>query len=275
MGRLEKIVVLTVLFLVDVILAISLNSGSSAAKTPIAGAGKQIGPRGRHAGGDADANDPSNVVADASGAKPAAAGDASSTGAQPNGALNSAVTPTGVQTQTPPANAAANPNTPAVAPKTEPAPTAAYIQTREGLTPTSDDAWMTYTWKAGDSFNAVSERYYGSKLYVSRLKSANEGKDDTKLAAGEQILVSVVPSAAIDRATLAKPAKDDAKTADATATKWTGGPYVVKTGDVLGTISQQVYGTSKKWKKIYDANRDVLGDSPNSLKVGMKLRIPE
>jgi len=268
MGRLEKIVVLTVLFLVAVILAISLNSGSSAAKTPIAGAGKPAGPRARNA----EAVEPGNAAVDASGAKTAGPTDA----AQPNGALNSQVTP-GAQPQAPVANAAPNPGAPsAVVANVQPPSNERYLFTRDDLTPTSDEAWMVYSWKAGDTFKNLSERYYGSQLYASRLQSANEGKIDNKLAAGDQILVSVLPSASIDHATLVKPAKGEAnKAADATATKWTGGPYVVKAGDVLGTIAQQVYGTSKSWKKIYDANRDVLGDSPNSLKVGMKLRIPE
>jgi nucleoid-associated protein YgaU len=270
MGRLEKIVVLTVLFLVAVILAISLNSGPSAAKTPIAGAGKPAGPRGRNA----EVVDPGNAATDASGASGAVTAGADA--AQPNGALNSQVTPAGAPAQVPVANAAPNPGAPsAVVANVQPPSNERYLFTREGLEPTSDEAWMTYTWKEGDTFKDLSRRYYNSQLYVSRLLSANEGKNEAKLVAGEKILVSVAPSASIDRATLAKPAKGDAKVADATATKWTGGPYVVKAGDVLGTISQQVYGTSKSWKKIYDANRDVLGDSPNSLKVGMKLRIPE
>jgi nucleoid-associated protein YgaU len=261
MGRLEKIVVLTVLFLVAVILAYSLNSGPGGNKAPLAGAGKTSGPRGRNGNTE-------SVEQNASTANPAAA--------QPNGALNSSVAPakpTGANTD---AGTAAHGPAAANPPGAQPLAATQYIVTREGLVPTADDAWMLYTWKAGDTFAALSERYYGSKLYVSRLKSANEGKDDAKLAAGEQILVSVAPMNAVDPAALAKPAAKEAdKTAEATATKWSGGPYVVKAGDVLGTISQQVYGTSKKWKKIYDANRDVLGDSPNTLKVGTKLRIPE
>ena len=56
---------------------------------------------------------------------------------------------------------------------------------------------------------------------------------------------------------------------------WDGGStYTVAAGDVLGTISQTVYGTSQSWRKIYDANRDQLAD-PNQLRVGMVLRIPE
>ena len=51
--------------------------------------------------------------------------------------------------------------------------------------------------------------------------------------------------------------------------------YTVKQGDVLGSIATAVYGSAKHWKRIYDANRDVIGDDPNKLKVGTKLRIPE
>jgi nucleoid-associated protein YgaU len=58
------------------------------------------------------------------------------------------------------------------------------------------------------------------------------------------------------------------------ATPETGKVYVVKAGDMLSGISQQFYGTSKKWQKILDANRDTLS-SPEKLKPGMRLRIPE
>ena len=50
--------------------------------------------------------------------------------------------------------------------------------------------------------------------------------------------------------------------------------YVVEKGDTLQTISDKVYGTTRKWKKIYEANRDVL-ESPDMIKPGQKLVIPE
>jgi len=49
--------------------------------------------------------------------------------------------------------------------------------------------------------------------------------------------------------------------------------YTVKKGDTLGEISSKVYGTSKAWHRIYEANRDSLKD-PNHLKPGQVLRIP-
>jgi len=51
------------------------------------------------------------------------------------------------------------------------------------------------------------------------------------------------------------------------------GKYVVQSGDTLSKISQTVYGTSVRWRDIFDANRDQL-KSPHDLKVGMELKIP-
>ncbi|NQV04749.1 MAG: LysM peptidoglycan-binding domain-containing protein [Candidatus Omnitrophica bacterium] len=50
--------------------------------------------------------------------------------------------------------------------------------------------------------------------------------------------------------------------------------YVVKKGDTLQKISSELYGTTKKWKKIFDANKDTLKD-PDKIRVGQKLVIPD
>jgi LysM repeat protein len=48
----------------------------------------------------------------------------------------------------------------------------------------------------------------------------------------------------------------------------------VQSGDTLSTIAAKVYGESKLWKRIYDANKDAIGSDPGALKVGQSLRIP-
>ena len=50
--------------------------------------------------------------------------------------------------------------------------------------------------------------------------------------------------------------------------------YVVKSGDTLQRISQEFYGTTRKWRAIYEANRGTLKKGPDVLQVGMKLDIP-
>ncbi len=51
--------------------------------------------------------------------------------------------------------------------------------------------------------------------------------------------------------------------------------YTVFPGDNLSRIAQHYYGTQTKWKKIYDANRAVVGKNPNLIRAGMKLTIPK
>ena len=50
--------------------------------------------------------------------------------------------------------------------------------------------------------------------------------------------------------------------------------YEVKAGDSLSKIAKQFYGNGSAWKKIFDANTDVLHD-PNKIFPGQKLKIPK
>ncbi|MBI5432560.1 MAG: LysM peptidoglycan-binding domain-containing protein [Planctomycetes bacterium] len=280
MGRLEKIVVLTVLFLVAVILAISLNQGDKKA---------------------ADANplasvDPNKGVSAGGQAQPGA-GLQPAPGTQPVGAMNAAVQPQPSPNQTAP-----NLNKPAAQPVHSaagaPAPSAvkpiatlpagSMLKTREGLEESLFNDLYVYTWKQGDTYPLLAERFYGSQKSALRLRTANEGRTEATLKVGDKIFVpNLEGSTPVVQGNDSLPGVGGASGGlganaagkqDAASVKKNGvsadGFYVVQKGDVLGTISSKVYGTSKKWQKIFDANRDVLKDA-NSLKVGMKLRIPE
>ncbi|MDF5729627.1 MAG: LysM peptidoglycan-binding domain-containing protein [Rhizonema sp. PD38] len=52
--------------------------------------------------------------------------------------------------------------------------------------------------------------------------------------------------------------------------------YTVQAGDTLSSIAQKFYGdgSEQSWRKIYDANKAVIGPDPNQLKVRMILTIP-
>jgi len=49
--------------------------------------------------------------------------------------------------------------------------------------------------------------------------------------------------------------------------------YEVKSGDSLSKIAKQHYGNANEWKRIFEANTDVLKD-PNKIFPGQKLKIP-
>jgi nucleoid-associated protein YgaU len=50
--------------------------------------------------------------------------------------------------------------------------------------------------------------------------------------------------------------------------------YVVQGGDSLSKIAKKFYGNANSWKKIFDANRDVI-KNPDLIQPGWKLQIPE
>ena len=49
--------------------------------------------------------------------------------------------------------------------------------------------------------------------------------------------------------------------------------YEVVAGDSLSKIAKREYGNASEWKRIYEANRDILKD-PDKIYPGQKLNIP-
>jgi LysM repeat protein len=50
--------------------------------------------------------------------------------------------------------------------------------------------------------------------------------------------------------------------------------YKVQKDDTLQKISEKIFGTTKKWKKIFEANEDTL-KSPDKIRLGQELKIPK
>src|SRR5687767_11095 len=50
--------------------------------------------------------------------------------------------------------------------------------------------------------------------------------------------------------------------------------YVVVKGDTLSKIAQRAYGDGNKWRKIFEANKELIKD-PDLIYPGQSLRIPE
>lgn len=50
--------------------------------------------------------------------------------------------------------------------------------------------------------------------------------------------------------------------------------YTVVKGDTLSRIAKQFYGDANQWRKIYEANRDVI-KNPDLIKPGQVFKVPE
>lgn len=131
---------------------------------------------------------------------------------------------------------------------------------------------------AGETLSAIAKKYYGDENLYTLIEKANPNVDARRLKVGQKLLVpdrdtgrqqSAAQQPAAQQATPPAPAGDaQAASADPTV-------YVVAAGDTLGSIAKVRYGREQFWQEIYNLNRDVIGDDPARLKVGMKLKMPQ
>lgn len=120
-----------------------------------------------------------------------------------------------------------------------------------------------YEVKPGDSFMKIARAMYGDDKKYTFLMEANPNIDPQNLQVGQKLKIPPLDGAAqatVEEAVTEAP-PEGAKS------------YVVQSGDTLVDISIAMYGTSSKWKKIYEANRKVIAN-PDVLRVGAKLIIP-
>ncbi len=109
-----------------------------------------------------------------------------------------------------------------------------------------------------------------------------EQKEKAVLTAGNITGVSRVQDNLIlgqKPADVAAAEKAEAEAAEAEADKpgeaaWESKTYTVKSGDTLGKIAKQFYGSASKYPKIFEANQPMLKD-PDKIYPGQVLRIPE
>lgn len=51
--------------------------------------------------------------------------------------------------------------------------------------------------------------------------------------------------------------------------------YTVRPGDSLSKIAKSLMGDAKKWRVLYEANKDVVGSNPDLIQPGQVLKIPK
>lgn len=72
----------------------------------------------------------------------------------------------------------------------------------------------------------------------------------------------------------AQPAPQATSPMGASSTAQSMRTYVVKKGDSLSKIAREIYGDFNRWRAIFDANKDTIGNNPDLIHPGQVLRIP-
>ncbi|MBI3858205.1 MAG: LysM peptidoglycan-binding domain-containing protein [Planctomycetes bacterium] len=139
-----------------------------------------------------------------------------------------------------------------------------------------------YAIREGDTLESIAKTKYGNASYACMIAEANPGLKATALRVGKKISLPAKGEKAEKKEDIAvapPPAQIDVKPVpskqpDALQVVGDKKIYTVQPGDTLSGISVKVYNTSRHYQKIYEANKDEIGD-PNTLQVGLKLTMPD
>lgn len=132
--------------------------------------------------------------------------------------------------------------------------------------------YTIYTVKAGDTLSGIAGEWFKNVDNWQAIVDVNPGLKPSALKVGQKINLPARASKSTGKSATKAVASTESK--PVTPSSASTSQHVVTSGETLASISGKVYGDSKSWRKIYEANKGVIGDNPSALKIGMKLTIP-
>jgi nucleoid-associated protein YgaU len=144
-----------------------------------------------------------------------------------------------------------------------PHPTAEPVPAARAGTPAPAKA-ATITVEPGQTLSGLAMLHLGSSRHWRELLDANRDV----LRSPEQLQPGMVLRLPAGTAATRTPAATPA-----TPTPARPGTYTVKPGDTLSSIAERLMGDTGGWRRLYEANRQVMRD-PDNLTVGMELTVP-
>ncbi|MEI6879248.1 MAG: LysM peptidoglycan-binding domain-containing protein [Planctomycetota bacterium] len=157
-------------------------------------------------------------------------------------------------------------NSPTLTP-TAPAPTAPTTPAKKVVTAKAKtSSYTVYTVETGDTLTAIAGTWFKDTSKWKEIVAVNPGLSASNLKVGQKINLPAKSGSSSTKVSSATKSSAPTVTAE--------NQHVVTAGETLASISDKAYGNRTNWKKIYDANKSVIGENPSTLKVGMKLTIP-
>jgi nucleoid-associated protein YgaU len=126
----------------------------------------------------------------------------------------------------------------------------------------------THKIQAGETLSSIAAHYYGDDRYHVAILKANPTLVPERLRVGQVINL---PDPASVRGTMPNvSARVPANDQPIDATK----QYRVQPGDSLNSIAYRLYGDPNQWVRIYELNKQAIGENPARLRVGQILALP-
>ena len=212
-------------------------------------------------------------------ATPSASASAASESATSSPAGNDATASAAVDSSS---AASSSGSTSSDAASTQPATPSGETASSSSAASSSGAATHTHRIQAGETLSSISTEAYGSPAYYPAIIKANPGIDPQRLKVGATINLpdasAVKPSNAGAGTPVSEAGAQHASAhipGTAAVTIDSTKEYRVLSGDSLHKISIKLYGRSGEADKIYQLNKQTIGEDPHRLKVGQVLKLPE
>lgn len=118
--------------------------------------------------------------------------------------------------------------------------------------PASGEGYENYTVQQGETLMKIAFETYGDLYKWKDIYAANRDRINNP---------SAIPAGTVLRIE---------KAGSPVTISRNGEKYLIKWGDTLGTVSDDVYGTRQKWKRLWENNRELIRD-PNRIFAGFYL----
>lgn len=118
----------------------------------------------------------------------------------------------------------------------------------------------------GDNISNLGVRFDNGQVTLQGQAKSQAAKEKAALIAGNVKGVAAVND---DGITVASAQTAGATAAPAKASTY----YTIESGDTLSKIAEKHYGNASDYTKIFEANREVIGD-PDKIYPGQRIRIP-
>ena len=128
---------------------------------------------------------------------------------------------------------------------------------------------IDYLVQQNDKLWKIAEKYFGDGLEYKRIQRWNDLADSDSIQAGMKLKLRIPRQETRREEALRRAADAAAATPTPREVR-----YRIQEADNLGYIAGRFYGNRDLWRRVYDANTDIL-ENPDRLPVGLELRIPD
>lgn len=155
----------------------------------------------------------------------------------------------------------------------EPAPSNGSAATERQDRNGRDVPFIFHDVRAGENLTSIARRYYDTVTadLVNDLAAFNGLEDANALRANHRLRIPA--SGDLRRGAPAPAQTQSARESAPDQSEPVYTTYTVQRGDTLSELSLQLLGTSRRWRELYELNRNAIRD-PDNLLAGTVLKVP-